>query len=90
MMYLRPDVVRPQRPSHASPPPAGVYRHPVDVEKISNQGVLSSATGASAELGERLFWHLVDGIVELLGRPARDAAGRPAASTGPGHVAASP
>ncbi|MFJ4640947.1 creatininase family protein [Streptomyces hygroscopicus] len=90
MMYLRPDVVRPERPSHASPPPAGVYRHPVDVEEISNQGVLSSATGASAELGQALFWHLVDGIVELLGTSARDTAGQAAAPTGPEHAAPSP
>ncbi|MFF1379795.1 creatininase family protein [Streptomyces sp. NPDC058308] len=72
MMYLRPDVVRPERPSHTGPPPAGVYRHPVDAAEISNQGVLSSAVGASAELGERLFWHLVDGVVELLGKPPGD------------------
>ncbi|WP_055564958.1 creatininase family protein [Streptomyces atriruber] len=73
MMYLRPDVVRAERPSHDSPPPAGVYRHPVDVDAISDRGVLSSAVGASAELGERLFWHLVDGVVDLLGKPPRDA-----------------
>ncbi|WP_217145847.1 creatininase family protein [Streptomyces sp. AC627_RSS907] len=90
MMYLRPDAVRAERPSHTSPPPAGVYRHPVDVDEISNQGVLSSATGASAELGERLFWHLVDGIVELLGKPARDTAGPSSAPTGSGRVAPSP
>lgn len=47
-----------------------MYRYPVDLDEISNQGVLSSAVGASAELGERLFWHLVDGAVELLGKPS--------------------
>ncbi|MEU5894949.1 creatininase family protein [Streptomyces venezuelae] len=73
MMYLRPDTVRAERPGHDAPPPAGVYRHPVDVDAISNQGVLSSAVGASAELGESLFRHLVDGVVHLLGKPPRDS-----------------
>lgn len=71
MMYLRPETVGAERPNHASPPPAGVYRHPVDVDEISDRGVLSSAAGASADLGERLFWHLVDGVVALLDTPPR-------------------
>ncbi|MDX3382454.1 creatininase family protein [Streptomyces niveiscabiei] len=72
MMYLRPGTVRAERPDHASPPPAGVYRHPVDADEISERGALSSAVGASAQLGESLFWHLVDGAVALLGRPPLD------------------
>ncbi|MBP2406557.1 Creatinine amidohydrolase [Streptomyces netropsis] len=66
MMYLRPDVVRAARPTHDTPPPPGIYRHPVDVDRMSNQGVLSSTTGADAELGEKLFWHVLDGITRTL------------------------
>ncbi|MFF4951255.1 creatininase family protein [Streptomyces chattanoogensis] len=66
MMYLRPDVVRPERPGHDTPPMAGVYVHPLDVQRMSNDGVLSSTAGASAELGERLFWHVVDGACDMV------------------------
>ncbi|MFE0425092.1 creatininase family protein [Streptomyces sp. NPDC058953] len=67
MLYLRPEAVRPDRPEHKTPPPAGIYRHPLDATRMSNQGVLSSTTGASAELGELLFWHIVDNILETMG-----------------------
>ncbi|MEU0685752.1 creatininase family protein [Streptomyces uncialis] len=77
MMYLRPDVVRPERPVNPSPPAAGVYRHPVDEAAISHQGVLSSTTGASSELGESLFWHLVDGGLRTLEKPSVPAPGGP-------------
>lgn len=69
MLYLRPDLVRPDRPVHDTPPRAGVYRHPVDVTRMSNQGVLSSTTGASAALGEGLFWHVVDSVTATLREP---------------------
>ncbi|MBP2471909.1 creatinine amidohydrolase [Crossiella equi] len=59
MLYLHPERVRAERPVHDRPPRAGVYRHPVG-PGASNQGVLSSTTGASAELGEALFWHLAE------------------------------
>ncbi|MEU4210416.1 creatininase family protein [Streptomyces sp. NPDC026206] len=66
MLYLRPESVRAGRPDHDTPPQAGVYRHPVDVDLMSNQGVLSSTSGASARLGERLFWHVVDTVMTAL------------------------
>lgn len=68
MLYLRPELVRAERPVHDTPPAAGVYRHPVDAARMSNRGVLSSTTGSTAALGESLFWHLVDAVVVLLGQ----------------------
>jgi creatinine amidohydrolase len=66
MMYLRPQAVRPERPEHDTPPRAGVYVHPLDVSRMSNAGVLSSTTGASRDLGERLFWHVADGACNMV------------------------
>lgn len=66
MLYLRPDLVGPARPDHETPPPAGIYRHPVDAARMSTDGVLSRTSGASAELGKLLFGHVVDNIVELM------------------------
>src|SRR5690606_19035053 len=39
MLYLRPSLVRASRPTHDTPPPVGVYKHPVDLEKTSTGGV---------------------------------------------------
>jgi len=72
MMFLRPQAVREDRPEHDAPPPAGVYAHPVDVDRISHNGALSSTAGASAEIGEALFWHVVDNICELVRSPHRE------------------
>ncbi|MEV6548599.1 creatininase family protein [Streptomyces sp. NPDC051597] len=66
MMYLRPEVVRPVRVDHPTPPAAGVYRHPVDVDRMSTQGVLTTTSGASGALGEELFWHVMDGVARTL------------------------
>lgn len=63
MLHLRPDLVRPQRPTHATPPPFGIYFHPVDLAKTTTDGVLSSTSGASAELGASLFEHVTEAIV---------------------------
>ncbi|MER5930853.1 creatininase family protein [Streptomyces sp. NPDC002054] len=71
MMYLRPELVRAVRVDHPTPPAAGVYRHPVDVDRMSSQGVLSATTGSSAELGEQLFWHVMDGIHRTLSSKQR-------------------
>ncbi|MCE0444938.1 creatininase family protein [Streptomyces tricolor] len=51
MLHLHPDLVTAERPDHDRPPRAGVYLHPVDVEQISNRGILSSTSGSSAALG---------------------------------------
>ncbi|MFE2040279.1 creatininase family protein [Streptomyces sp. NPDC059477] len=67
MLYLRPGTVRPERPEHKTPPPAGIYRHPLDATRMSTRGVLSSTTGAGAALGELLFWHIIDNILESMG-----------------------
>ncbi|MFI1359646.1 creatininase family protein [Streptomyces sp. NPDC020898] len=60
MLHLHPDLVTELRPDHDRPPRAGVYLHPVDVGQTTNQGVLSSTSGASAALGEKLLRHVVD------------------------------
>ncbi|MDT3396834.1 creatininase family protein [Streptomyces sp. B1866] len=66
MLFLRPDLVSDLRPDHDRPPRAGLYLHPVDVARTTNQGVLSSTSGSSAELGEKLFWHVVSQAVALV------------------------
>ncbi|AHH98915.1 creatininase [Kutzneria viridogrisea] len=71
MLHLRPDLVTDLRPDHDRPPRAGVYLHPVDVDQITEQGVLSSTSGSSAELGEKLFSHVIEQAVAMI----RDGAG---------------
>ncbi|MFD7102716.1 creatininase family protein [Streptomyces celluloflavus] len=66
MLYLRPDLVSAARPDHTDPPRPGVYLHPVDVTRTTNQGVLSSTSGATAALGQDLFWHVVSAAVDLV------------------------
>lgn len=65
MLYLRPELVRNIRPDHQNVPRAGVHISPIDPEKFTTMGVLSSTSNASRELGERLFWHIIDEIVSL-------------------------
>ncbi|MTD54426.1 creatininase family protein [Amycolatopsis pithecellobii] len=66
MLHLRPDLVRPARPEHKNPPPAGVYVHPIDVAAASTDGVLSRTSGASAEAGAALFEHVVRRATERI------------------------
>ncbi|ARQ68681.1 creatininase family protein [Streptomyces marincola] len=66
MLHLHPGLVTEERPEHDAPPRAGVYLHPVDVEQISDRGILSSTAGASAALGEKLLRHVVDEAVNLV------------------------
>lgn len=66
MLHVRPDLVTDERPQHDNPPRAGVYLHPVDVEQVSNRGVLSSTAGADAALGEKLLRHVVDEAAALV------------------------
>ncbi|UCM90246.1 creatininase family protein [Streptomyces marincola] len=66
MLHLHPDLVTEERPEHDAPPRAGVYLHPVDVEQISDRGILSSTAGASAALGEKLLRHVVDEAANLV------------------------
>ncbi|MEV6977559.1 creatininase family protein [Kitasatospora sp. NPDC093806] len=68
MLYLRPELVSDARPEHDHPPRGGIFLHPADVTRTTNQGVLSSTAGSSAELGEKLFWHVVDQAVSLVRR----------------------
>lgn len=58
MLHLRPDLVRDDRPDHDTPPPAGIYVHPLKLSRASTRGVLSRTSGASAESGARLFEHV--------------------------------
>ena len=69
MMYLKPNLVRSERPDNPTPPIAGVYLHPVNPEVISNRGVLANTTGSSAEIGKDLFEHICDQIKELILHP---------------------
>lgn len=64
MLYLRPDVVRVERPVHDTPPLAGLYSHPSDPGMTSNNGVLSSTLGSSMELGKALFEHVVEQVLK--------------------------
>ena len=66
MLFLRPELVRPPRPVHDRIPKAGIYRNPIDANVATTQGVLSSTSGATAELGEALFWHVIDRTLVLL------------------------
>ncbi|MFD7827638.1 creatininase family protein [Kitasatospora sp. NPDC059803] len=66
MLYLRPELVSPARPDHADPPRPGIYLHPADVSRTTNQGVLSSTSGSTAALGKELFWHVVSAAVDLV------------------------
>ncbi|MFF8633780.1 creatininase family protein [Streptomyces pilosus] len=87
MLHLRPDLVTDERPDHDSPPRAGVYLHPVDVGQTTHRGVLSSTSGSSAGLGEKLLRHVVDeatammrdgtGLLPGRNRPAGGVSGRP-------------
>lgn len=62
MMFLRPGVVNDIRLEHATPPQSGIYDHPLDLAAATTQGVLSSTVGATAELGQNLFKHIVEQI----------------------------
>ncbi|MFD7334444.1 creatininase family protein [Streptomyces violascens] len=66
MLHLRPELVAEERPEHDNPPRSGVYLHPIDVEQISNNGILSSTSGSSAELGEKLFRHVTDEALAMV------------------------
>jgi creatinine amidohydrolase len=66
MLHLRPETVKPERPDHTQPPPAGIFFHPCDANAVSTQGVLSRTTGSSAEIGKRLFSQICGRIEELL------------------------
>ncbi|MFI7240310.1 creatininase family protein [Streptomyces cyaneofuscatus] len=66
MLRLRPDLVTDERPDHDQPPRAGVYLHPVDAEKTTTRGILSTTSGSSAALGEKLLRHVVDEATALV------------------------
>lgn len=59
MLALHPSLVRSPRPDNANPPPSGIYRHPTDPKALVAQGVLSRTSTASAELGQKLYDHVV-------------------------------
>ncbi|MEK6288612.1 MAG: creatininase [Acidobacteriota bacterium] len=69
MLYLRPEVVRAERPQHSRPPLAGVYLHPIDPEQISDRGVLAQTAGSSAEIGRTLFEHVSSELERLVRNP---------------------
>ncbi|AWK43519.1 amidohydrolase [Photorhabdus laumondii subsp. laumondii] len=65
MLHLRPDLVRAERPDHDKPPRAGIYQVPIKKE-FSTRGVLSKTSGSSAEIGELIFEHVRQQILELV------------------------
>lgn len=69
MLYLRPEVVRSDRPDHFRPPLAGVYLHPIDPAQISERGVLARTSGSSGEVGRLLFTHICDQFEQLARGP---------------------
>ena len=66
MLHLKPDLVGLERPEHPTPPPAGIYVHPVDLPKTTTDGVLSSTACSTAELGRALFEHVVERILQQI------------------------
>jgi creatinine amidohydrolase len=66
MLHLRPDLVSDARPEHDDPPRAGVYLHPVDLSRTTTEGVLSSTTGATALIGDKLFEKVIAEAVSLV------------------------
>ncbi|MFJ5030054.1 creatininase family protein [Streptomyces sp. NPDC088560] len=66
MLHLRPELVGAGRPDHDHPPRSGVYLHPIDVERTTNQGILSPTSGSSAALGEKLFRHVTAEAVGMV------------------------
>ena len=65
MMYLRPEVVGKARPDNDRPPRGGIYRSDVEAHEIAVEGVLANSSGASREIGERLFEHVCDEICKV-------------------------
>ncbi|WP_226367328.1 creatininase family protein [Pseudonocardia sp. ICBG162] len=59
MLHLQPELVRQDRPNHDTPPPPGIYLHPIDTAAASTDGVLSRTSEASAAAGAALFDHIV-------------------------------
>jgi creatinine amidohydrolase len=66
MLHLRKDVVGPVRVDNATPPRAGIYTFPIDGAKISNRGVLGSASVASAEIGKELFEEICLRLISII------------------------
>ncbi|ADI05935.1 hypothetical protein SBI_02814 [Streptomyces bingchenggensis BCW-1] len=66
MLHLRPDLVTDTRLDHDRPPRSGVYLHPIDLAQTTNQGILSSTSGSSADLGEKLFRHVIAESVAMV------------------------
>lgn len=69
MLYLKPELVRPQRPVHDRPPREGIYLHPIDPSQIADRGVLARTEGSSADAGRRLFEHVCSGLQALVRHP---------------------
>jgi creatinine amidohydrolase len=66
MLHLRRDLVGPVRVDNATPPRAGIYTFPIDASKISNRGVLGSASVSSEEIGRLLFEEITAQLAALV------------------------
>jgi creatinine amidohydrolase len=66
MLYLRKELVGPERVDNATPPRAGIYMYPIDSAKISNRGVLGMTSSSSAEIGRVLFEEICSQLVGVI------------------------
>ncbi len=68
MLHLHPELVRPMRPTSDETPKAGLYKRPLDPNIAASGGILSSTEGASAEIGESLFKHVIRQLIDVVNR----------------------
>jgi creatinine amidohydrolase len=66
MLHLQPDLVKSMRPANNDTPKAGLYKRPLDPGIAACGGILSSTVGASAEIGESLFNHVVRQLIDVV------------------------
>src|SRR5216683_225012 len=66
MLYLRKELVGPERVDNATPPRAGIYMYPIDSAKISNRGVLGMTSSSSAEIGRVLFEEICSQLGDVI------------------------
>lgn len=69
MQHIKPQSVLPVRVDNETPPLAGIYLYPADIDAISCQGVLSKTSLASALTGKIIFEHVCQRLIELINKP---------------------
>ena len=66
MLHFRKDLVGPVRVDNATPPRPGIYLFPEDSAKMSNRGVLGSASLSSADIGRALCEEICSQLAALI------------------------